>query len=246
MVSILNSGTAFVLGAMHALEPGHGKTAMASYTLGNRNAKNHLFTLVFSMAFSHTFMLLAIGFVVSYFFPLFNSEKAEHILGIISPFILMSIGGYMLYKIKNNKHVCASGCTHHHHKSLPVKKSINVNSLKLNMAAVNSPTHTHKTTALIGILSGLIPCPSAIAAFFMAGPTGSFANSFGYVIIYVFGFVIVMFLLAIIFSFIGKKLTQKQEKYPIFNKMDLISAYLIIVVGMGYFVYNLFFHQHIH
>ena len=102
MVSILNTGTAFVLGAMHALEPGHGKTAMASYTVGNINAKNHLFTLVFSMAFSHTFMLLAIGFVVSYLFPLFDSEKAEHILGIMSPLFLISIGGYMLYKIKNN------------------------------------------------------------------------------------------------------------------------------------------------
>jgi ABC-type nickel/cobalt efflux system permease component RcnA len=244
MVSILNTGTAFVLGAMHALEPGHGKTAMASYTVGNINAKNHLFTLVFSMAFSHTFMLLAIGFVVSYLFPLFDSEKAEHILGIMSPLFLISIGGYMLYKIKNNKHVCSSSCAHHQHKNSPVKKSINVNGLKLNTASVIKPTHTHKTTALIGILSGLIPCPSAIAAFFIAGQTGSFANSFGYVLMYVFGFVIVMFLLAIIFSFIGKKLTQKQEKFPIFNKMDLISAYLIIVVGTGYFVYNLFFHHH--
>lgn len=243
MVSILNTGAAFVLGAMHALEPGHGKTAMASYTLGNKNAKNHLFTLVFSMAFSHTFMLLGIGFIVSYLFPFFDSEKAEHILGLISPLILMSIGGYMLYKIKNNKHVCSSSCTHHH-KNAPVKKSLNVNGLKLNTASVSKPTHTHKTTALIGVLTGLIPCPSAIAAFFMAGQTGSFSNSFGYVLIYVLGFVLVMFLLALIFSFIGKKLTQKQEIFSIFNKMDLMSAYLIIVVGIGYFVFNLFFHHH--
>ncbi len=243
MVSILNTGAAFVLGAMHALEPGHGKTAMASYTLGNKNAKNHLFTLVFSMAFSHTFMLLGIGFIVSYLFPFFDSEKAEHILGLISPLILMSIGGYMLYKIKNNKHVCSSSCTHHH-KNAPVKKSLNVNGLKLNTASVSKPTHTHKTTALIGVLTGLIPCPSAIAAFFMAGQSGSFSNSFGYVLIYVLGFVLVMFLLALIFSFIGKKLTQKQEIFSIFNKMDLMSAYLIIVVGIGYFVFNLFFHHH--
>ena len=243
MVSILNTGAAFVLGAMHALEPGHGKTAMASYTLGNKNAKNHLFTLVFSMAFSHTFMLLGIGFIVSYLFPFFDSEKAEHILGLISPLILMSIGGYMLYKIKNNKHVCSSSCTHHH-KNAPVKKSLNVNGLKLNTASVSKPTHTHKTTALIGVLTGLIPCPSAIAAFFMAGQTGSFSNSFGYVLIYVLGFVLVMFLLALIFSFIGKKLTQKQEIFSIFNKMDLMSAYLIIAVGIGYFVFNLFFHHH--
>jgi ABC-type nickel/cobalt efflux system permease component RcnA len=243
MVSILNSGAAFVLGAMHALEPGHGKTAMASYTLGNKNAKNHLFTLVFSMAFSHTFMLLGIGFIVSYLFPFFDSEKAEHILGLISPLILMSIGGYMLYKIKNNKHVCSSSCTHHH-KNAPVKKSLNVNGLKLNTASVSKPTHTHKTTALIGVLTGLIPCPSAIAAFFMAGQSGSFSNSFGYVLIYVLGFVLVMFLLALIFYFIVKKLKQKQYKFSIFNKMDLMSAYLIIAVGIGYFVFNLFFHHH--
>jgi len=245
MVSILNTGTAFVLGAMHALEPGHGKTAMASYTLGNKNAKNHLFTLVFSMAFSHTFMLLAIGFVISYLFPFFDSEKAEHILGLISPIILILIGGYMLYQIKNNKHVCSSNCSHHEPlKTIHIKKPINLSNLKLNIEPAVKPTHTHKTSALIGILSGLIPCPSAIAAFFMAGQAGSFTNSFGYVLIYVFGFVLVMFLLAFTFSVIGKRLVKKQEKYPIFSKMDLISAYLIIIVGSTYFFYNLFFHQH--
>lgn len=243
MVSILNTSTAFILGAMHALEPGHGKTAMASYTLGNKNAKNHLFTLVFSMAFSHTFMLLGIGFVVSYLFPFFDSEKAEHILGLISPLILISIGVYMLYKIRNNKHTCSPNCTHHP-KNAPVKKPLHVNGLKLNTALVSKPTHTHKTTALIGVLSGLIPCPSAIATFFIAGQSGSFSNSFGYVLIYVLGFVLVMFSLAFIFSFVGKKLMEKQEKFSILNRMDLISAYLIIVVGMGYFVYNLFFHHH--
>jgi nickel/cobalt exporter len=244
MTNILNTSTVFILGAMHALEPGHGKTAMISYTLGNKNAKNHLFTLVFSMAFSHTFMLLAIGFVVSYLFPLFDSEKAEHILGIISPLILMSIGVYMLYKVKYNKHVCSSSCTHHHHKSEPVKKTINLKGLKLNTAPVNKPTHTQGTTALIGMLSGLIPCPSAIAAFFMAGQTGSFANSFGYVIIYVLGFVIVMFLLAFVFSFVGKKLIEYNSRFTIFNKIDVLSANLIIIVGMFYLIYNLFFHHH--
>ena len=244
MVSILNTGTAFVLGAMHALEPGHGKTAMASYTLGNKNAKNHLITLVLSMAFSHTFMLLAIGFVISYLFPFFDSEKAEHILGIISPLILIAIGGYMLYKIKNNKHVCSSSCSHHQNKATQPKKQFDINSVKLNAKPLAKPTHTQKTTALIGILSGLIPCPSAIAAFFVAGQTGSFANSFGYVLIYVLGFVLVMFLLAIVFSFIGKKLTQKQGRFTILSKMDLISAYLIIFVGSAYFVYNIFFHHH--
>ncbi len=245
MVNVLNTGTAFVLGAMHALEPGHGKTAMASYTIGNKNAKSHLFTLVFSMAFSHTFMLLAIGFIVSYLFPQFNSERAEHILGLVSPLVLISIGGYMLYKLKNNKHVCSPSCAHHtHSKNISAKKKVNVKELKLNTITAVQSTHTHKTTALVGILSGLVPCPSAIAAFFMAGQSGSFSNSFGYVLIYVLGFILVMFSIAVLFSIVGKKLAQQQEKHPLFSKMDVLSAYLIIFVGAGYFVYNLFFHHH--
>lgn len=242
MVSILNTGTAFVLGAMHALEPGHGKTAMASYTLGNKNAKNHLVTLVISMALSHTIMLLGIGYIVTYIFPQFSSEKTEHFLGIISPIVLISIGLYMLHNIKNNKHVCSPSCSHHQQNNhTQASKKLNFNELKLGTTKSVKPTHTHKTTALIGVLSGLIPCPSAIAAFFMAGNSGNFQNSFGYVLIYVSGFVIVMFTLAIVFSFIGKKLTKKQEKYPIFSKMDLISACLIIFVGFAYLINNLFF-----
>jgi nickel/cobalt exporter len=244
MTSILNTGTVFILGAMHALEPGHGKTAMASYTLGNKNAKSQLITLVLSMAFSHTFMLLAIGFIISYVFPHFDSEKAEHILGIISPIILVSIGGYMLYKIKNNKHVCSSGCSHHKTLTVQTKKTLNLNGLKINSESLPKSTHTHKTTALIGILSGIIPCPSAIAAFFMAGQSGQFSNSFGYVLVYVLGFILVMFLLAFLFALIGNRITLSNSKFKLFDKMDIISAYLIILVGVGYFIFNVFFHHH--
>jgi ABC-type nickel/cobalt efflux system permease component RcnA len=213
--------------------------------LGNKNAKNHLVTLVISMALSHTIMLLGIGYLVTYVFPQYSSEKTEHFLGIISPIVLISLGLYMLYNIKNNKHVCSSSCSHHQQNNhTHASKKLNFNELKLSTPKYIKPSHTHKTTALIGILSGLMPCSSAIAAFFMAGHSGNFQNSFGYVLIYVSGFVIVMFTLAILFSFIGKKLTKKQEKYPIFSKMDLVSACLIIFVGIAYLINNLFFHHH--
>jgi len=185
-------------------------------------------------------MLLGIGYVVIYVFPQFSSEKTEHFLGITSPIVLISIGLYMLYNIKNNKHVCSPSCSHHHQNNHMEAAKKNFNELKLSADKSIKPTHTQKTTALIGVL---IPCPSAIAAFFMAGHSGNFQNSFGYVLIYVSGFVIVMFTLAILFSFIGKKLTKKQEKYPIFSKMDLISACLIIFVGFAYLINNLFFHH---
>lgn len=253
MASFLNIGTVFALGAMHALEPGHGKTAIASYTLSNRQAKRQLITLVLSMAFSHTFVLLLIGFLVSFVFPKLNLEHAEQWIGIASSLFLMAIGAYMLYKIKRNKHLCGPGCKHHESEiassvlsSKRLSKVLKPDKLSVNSVSAPKKLHTHKTTAAIGFLSGIVPCPSAIAAFFMAGQSGQFNASFKYILIYVSGFVLVMFSLAALFIFIGNSLFSRvstESKW--YTRIESMSAYVIIAVGMGYLTYNLFF-QHSH
>lgn len=37
--------TAFFLGALHALEPGHGKSAIAAYAVGYRSSLRHVLVL---------------------------------------------------------------------------------------------------------------------------------------------------------------------------------------------------------
>jgi nickel/cobalt exporter len=239
MTGLLNAGTAFLLGAMHALEPGHGKTAIASYMVGNKQAKNHLLTLVFSMALSHTFILLMIGVGMMFLFPLFDFKKAEYAIGIASSVILIGIGIYMLYKIKNNLHVCSGSCIHHNNiQAYPILKPTG----NLKMANTPEIIHTYRTTALMGILSGGIPCPSAVAAFFIAGQTGISADSIWYLLLYVMGFTFVMLLVALLFTIIGKKFNVMISNYKFIEKSDLISAWLIIGVGISYLLYNSFSH----
>lgn len=239
MTGLFNASTVFILGAMHALEPGHGKTAIASYTIGNKHAKNHLLTLVLSMAFSHTIMLLFIGGIITFLFPRFDSERAEYIIAMISSIVLIAIGIYMLYKIKNKSHLCSGACVHH--KRITMQKTTSIPQFKdLKMVGEKAITHTHKTTALVGILSGIIPCPSAIAAFFMAGQVGKPVNLVSYVLLYIIGFTVVMLILAFIFTVIGVKLNAIRSNYKILDKLDLVSACLIIAAGTFYLFYNSF------
>ena len=243
MTGILNAGTVFILGAMHALEPGHGKTVIAGYTLGNKYAKSHLLTLVLSMAFSHTIMLLVIGTIILFLFPLFDSERAECIIGMASSAILISIGVYMLYKIKHKSHVCSGSCAHHNKTNPQVLPSASeIKYLKFNVK--QNVIHTRRTTALIGFLSGVIPCPTAIAAFFIAGQVGKPANLVWYILLYILGFTLVMLLLAFVFTVIGVKLHTVKSNFKILEKLDHISAWLIIIAGMVYLIYNSFFHLH--
>lgn len=50
MANFWAGGLALLLGALHALEPGHGKAAIAAYTVGNRGRISHIFVLGVSTA----------------------------------------------------------------------------------------------------------------------------------------------------------------------------------------------------
>jgi cytochrome c biogenesis protein CcdA len=72
----------------------------------------------------------------------------------------------------------------------------------------------------------------------MAGQAGKCANSLWYVSIYISGFTLVMLLLAGLFTMIGSKLNETKSELKIFKKIDSLSAWLIILVGIAYFLYN--------
>ncbi|MBA2613069.1 MAG: sulfite exporter TauE/SafE family protein [Bacteroidetes bacterium] len=247
MAGILNITTAFSLGAMHALEPGHGKSFIASYMLGNKTNKWHIITLGASLALSHTIVLLVVGLLLNYLLPQIENEKIEHYIEIIAPLIMIGVGIYLLYKIKH--HIQSCSCAHHknekQHNKLAAPKKINLSNLKLvtPQGQVEVQVHTHKTTALIGIVAGLLPCPSALAAFVTAGSSGSVNQSFWYILIYVVGFVVVMMAIALLMFVIGNK-ASGLFNHRMIKHIEYISAFLIIGVGTVYLFNNLFFHHH--
>jgi ABC-type nickel/cobalt efflux system permease component RcnA len=247
MVGILNIATAFSLGAMHALEPGHGKSFIASYMVGNKANKWHIITLGASLALSHTLVLLILGLLLNYLLPHIQNETVERSIELIAPAIMISVGIYLLYKIKH--HIQSCSCEHHknerkNYKFAPPKKT-NFNNLKLVTPHGYSEkqVHTHRTTALVGVVAGLLPCPSALAAFVTAGSSGNVKLSFWYIFIYVIGFVVVMMGIALLMFVVGSK-ASKLFNTKMIQNIESLSAYLIIGIGVIYLVNNLFFHHH--
>jgi nickel/cobalt exporter len=52
---------AFIYGAVHALEPGHGKTIVAAYLIGSRGTIHHAVLLALIVTFTHTFSVYLLG-----------------------------------------------------------------------------------------------------------------------------------------------------------------------------------------
>ena len=63
-LGLLAALVAFLLGAIHSLAPGHGKTMMAAYVVGRRGAVRQVLTIGTTVAITHTAGVLALGLAI--------------------------------------------------------------------------------------------------------------------------------------------------------------------------------------
>lgn len=111
VVILLSVLTAVVLGAGHALTPGHGKTLMAAYLVGTRGRPMHAVGLGLSVSISHTagiFVLAAIVLGASDVLPADVVVRATPIVASLS---ILAIGAWMLAGEWRRRRAVAAGAT---------------------------------------------------------------------------------------------------------------------------------------
>lgn len=103
--------TAFVLGAAHALTPGHGKTIVAAYLVGSRGTLKHAAFLGAMVTFTHTIVVFALGLATLLLFQFIVPEKVIQALSVISGLSIVAMGAWVLRKRLKSR----QSTTHHHH-----------------------------------------------------------------------------------------------------------------------------------
>ncbi len=88
--------TAVVIGAGHALTPGHGKTLMAAYLVGSRGSSVHAVGLGLSVAVSHTLGIFALAFVIVGAGSVLPPDVVYRVTPVIAGASIVAIGGWML------------------------------------------------------------------------------------------------------------------------------------------------------
>src|ERR1700689_3718731 len=91
-------GIAFVLGAAHALTPGHGKTIVAAYLVGSRGTLKHAAFLGAMVTFTHTVSVFLLGLATLFLFQYVVPEKIIPVLGAISGLSIVVIGASLFFK----------------------------------------------------------------------------------------------------------------------------------------------------
>ena len=104
--------TAAVLGAFHALEPGHGKTVVAAYLVGSRGTARHALILGLVVTASHTAGVYLLGGVTFYASQHVVPERLYPWLSLGSGLTIAVLGAVLLFRRYTG---AAAGHGHHHH-----------------------------------------------------------------------------------------------------------------------------------
>ena len=96
MLALLSLLTAALLGAGHALTPGHGKTLMAAYLVGTRGTPRHALGLGAAVSVSHTLGILGLAMVVLAAESALPPDLIVQVAPIVAALTIVAIGGWML------------------------------------------------------------------------------------------------------------------------------------------------------
>ena len=214
----------FLLGCLHALEPGHGKTFLLAYTVGEKLDFQKIVLLTLSLLISHFFVLTIIAII----FNLVLTEVANSILHEFShwlaPGIIISFGSYIILKaMYKTSHIHSDDCGHDHGNFQDSK--------------VGNPI-------TVGILTGILPCASSLAVVMMTGMTPSIISIVRFILIYVLGIALILFLIVLTFNFTKNIVIKKFNNLKININQELLSGCLILGVGFIYLAFNLTGHSH--
>jgi nickel/cobalt transporter (NicO) family protein len=221
---------AFVLGALHALEPGHGKSLASAYLVSGKHDWKDAVVLGLSTTVSHTavVVLLAVGSLAlrSYF----STQALQHGIALSGAGILMVMGAYIsIRSILDIKHGHSHGHTHEHghghghaHQDGPE-------------SAVSKQDFWG--VALLGLGNGVLPCPGALAALLVAVSLGQVALGLTTVLTYSLGLAVALAVMGIIVVEAGRRARAWLPSDRAMLWLPLASGTLVFGTGL-WLVFN--------
>jgi len=221
---------AFVLGMMHALEPGHGKTVVAAYLVGSRGRNLDALFLGLVVTFTHSFSILILGCIAKFSSRYFTDQVLHAYLGLVASTIILGIGLWMLKTrwsalrnpsaVHNHGHHSHTHDNHHHdshndHHMYHEDTSPSVGGL-----------------VLLGISGGIVPCPAALAILLASASVGDIGKGLALVIIFSIGLAFSLIAIGLVVVNSVKFAQKFLDTKKIIVKISFISAGIITMIGV--------------
>jgi nickel/cobalt exporter len=228
---------AVVLGALHALEPGHAKSLMAAYIVAIRGTARQAVVLGIAAAVGHTIVVWALAIAALAFGSRYITEQAEPWLTALSGVLIVLLTLRMLWALRgrhshshghdhDHRHHDHHGTRGHHHE----RGHGHAHAPPANTA----PGATTGQIVWYGFTGGLMPCPAAIAVLLVCVQLKAF--SLGVAMVAAFSVGVGATLVAIGLVVVWGS-GQLSARFPGFEgyaqRLPYLSASIVLAIGVA-------------
>jgi ABC-type nickel/cobalt efflux system permease component RcnA len=216
LVILASLAAALFWGAAHALSPGHGKTIVTAYLVGQRGTPRHAALLGLIVTITHTIGVFALGIVTLALSQFVVPDHLYPWLNLASGLLVVAIGASVFWARWRHRRVHA--CGHHHHHA---------------PAAGPDPESgpNFRSLLAVGVSGGLLPCPSALVVLLAAISLHRVA--FGLVLILAFSAGLALSITGIGLVAVVARRAFRRLSFdgPLVRLLPAASALVIVVAG---------------
>jgi ABC-type nickel/cobalt efflux system permease component RcnA len=216
-----------MFGAAHALTPGHGKTLVAAYLVGERGTVGHALVLGLATTLSHTWSVVLVAFLLM-LFPL-SPGLVQVLLGLVGGLLVAGLGLWLLLQRVSGQadHIHLFGGHSHGHGE--------------------EHAHTHGAESLavapgwwgvllLGIAGGIVPCWDALLLLMLAASSQRLWLALPLLLAFSTGLASVLVVLGVGVVHVRKFASARWGKLERFQglvrTLPLVSAAIITALGL--------------
>jgi nickel/cobalt transporter (NicO) family protein len=252
---------ALLLGAVHALSPGHGKTIVGAYLIGSRGTPRHAAFLGLTVTVTHTLGVFVLGFVTLYASRYIVPERLFPILSSISAALVLGMGIMLLSQRMRaarqmlSRAPCAPAIVFqalapgansgprrsplfvpHQQAALGEQGAMHSHGGVMHShlpPGAAGESITWRSLLTLGISGGLVPCPSAMVLLLAAVALNKTAYGMLLVIAFSIGLAITLTAIGMVFLYARNRFRSPKSGARLIQLLPVLSAAAITVIGIG-------------
>ena len=215
-VVLASLAAALFWGAAHALSPGHGKSIVTAYLVGQRGTPWHAALLGLIVTATHTVGVFSLGLVTLALSQFIVPDQLYPWLNLTAGVLVISIGISVLTARFRHARAHAQGHDHHHH----------------HHHEEDAAGPSFRSLLAVGVSGGLLPCPSALVVLLAAISLHRVA--FGLLLIVAFSLGLALSITGIGLVAVAAKRAFARARFDgaVLRALPALSAAVIVVAGI--------------
>jgi ABC-type nickel/cobalt efflux system permease component RcnA len=222
-IALLAALIAAGLGALHALEPGHGKTIVAAYLVGSSGTVRHALLLGTVVTISHTAGVYLLGGITLYAQKYILPDRIYPFLGVLSGILIAGTGCFLFLQRY------LGGDFAHSHEDSSSSAQPSVPEISQTPARICG-----WRLLVLGVTGGMIPCPAALVVLLSAVSLHRTAFGLFLIVAFSIGLAAVLIAMGLTAVYAGRAMSRLPFDAPLIQRwLPMASALLISVLGCG-------------